>query len=142
MQSIVLKYRIVALFCLMVSLVAGSPAQKQSLQSYTLAQSTQTPLPTNSISHISTLGSTIWIGTGKGLAKSTDGLLGWESFRSNGAFARDGIFAIGLGDELLWVSMGYEKEVNGGQVQTGAGYAYSDQYSGRMPGWPLANTKL
>ncbi|HLF15583.1 MAG TPA: hypothetical protein VI932_11910 [Bacteroidota bacterium] len=83
-------------------------------------------IPSNSISHI-TIGDdrTIWIGTGKGLARTGAGGTDWESFRTDPAFASDGIFAIRSQGDTIWCSTGFEKEVDDGSVQTGSGYAYS-----------------
>jgi hypothetical protein len=92
------------------------------LESATLAKS---PLPSNSISHLTSSRSELWIGTGKGLARSFDGALTWESFASVPQFARPGIYAIAARGDTLWCATGYTKEVNDASVQTGSGYTYS-----------------
>jgi photosystem II stability/assembly factor-like uncharacterized protein len=102
--------------------------QIQFLKTFKINQQSQFELlspPTNSISHLVIRDSEIFIGTGKGLAKSTDGGRHWISFRNNPAFASDGIFAIAINQETVWTSTGYEKDVNDGSVQTGSGYTYS-----------------
>ena len=83
--------------------------------------------PSNSVSHITVQDqdTVLWIGTGKGLARSTNEGVTWESFRTNSAFANDGIFAVAVQDSLIWASTGFVKELSGGSVQTGSGYAYS-----------------
>jgi hypothetical protein len=81
--------------------------------------------PSNSVSHISTDGTSLWIGTGKGLARSINGGKSWESFRSNPEFASRGIFAVDLQGNTIWASTGYTQDVDGQGVQTGTGYTFS-----------------
>lgn len=83
-------------------------------------------LPSNSVSHIS-IGAdgVLWIGTGKGLARMDMATRGWERFRGDSAFASDGIFAVTVRGDTVWCSTGFDREIDGGSVQTGTGYAYS-----------------
>jgi len=85
---------------------------------------TSTP-PSNSVSQINVLDSVLWIGTSKGLAKSTNTGKSWESFRENSSFANDGIFALAVSKNRVWTATGYDKELDGGSVQTGSGYTFS-----------------
>ena len=87
---------------------------------------TISPLPpSNSVSHIAVRNTQIWIGTGKGLARTQDGARSWESFRTVPQFASNDIFAVALHGDTVWVSTGYTKDVNGSGVQTGNGYTFS-----------------
>jgi len=97
---------------------------RQFSLSDSLSSSVQLP-PSNSVSHIESRDSTVWVGTGKGLARSRNGGRSWQSFRTNSAFANDGVFAVAVGDSAVWTSTGFVKEVNDAGVQTGSGYAYS-----------------
>jgi hypothetical protein len=81
--------------------------------------------PSNSVSHIATYDSVIYIGTSNGLAKSINGGRSWTSFHSDLAFADNGIFAIATNKETVWVSTGYSKDVSGSSTQTGSGYTFS-----------------
>jgi photosystem II stability/assembly factor-like uncharacterized protein len=102
--------------------------QSRFLKSYTItapAGDIAGTIPSNSVSHISVRGSTLWIGTGKGLARSTDGGRTWIHYASDPAFANSGIFAVAVRNDSVWVSTGYTKEVEGQSVQTGSGYSYS-----------------
>jgi hypothetical protein len=103
-------------------------AQSRFLKSYSIeatAGEISGTIPSNSVSHILVRGTTLWIGTGKGLARSTDGGRSWERFSNDPAFASKGIFAVALRNDSIWVSTGYSKDVDGTSVQTGSGYAYS-----------------
>ena len=83
------------------------------------------PLPTNSVSHIVINRTDLWIGTGKGVARSTDGGASWQSYTTVPQFAAPGIFSIAAKGDTIWCSTGYSKDVNDASVQTGSGYAYS-----------------
>ncbi|HSQ76972.1 MAG TPA: hypothetical protein VLT13_15535 [Bacteroidota bacterium] len=105
-------------------LPSSAMAQAKYLSTYALnAQSGEilVTIPSNSISHISVGGSVLWIGTGKGLAKSTNGGRTWESFMTTPQFASRGIFGIALRGDTIWASTGYSKDVDGSSVQTGSG---------------------
>jgi hypothetical protein len=82
-------------------------------------------LPSNSVSHISIGKTYLWIGTSKGLARSSNGGRTWESFGSVPEFKSRGIFAIALRGDTIWTSTGFTKDVDGSSVQTGSGYTYT-----------------
>jgi hypothetical protein len=67
----------------------------------------------------------LWIGTGKGIARTSDGGVSWTSFRDVPEFANLGIFAIAVRGDTVWASTGYNKSVEGSDVQTGSGFSYS-----------------
>lgn len=126
------KHRLLRTLTLWIVFVFCSNAflhsQVRFLKHFSLSDSTVSTIqlpPSNSVSHIIVQDSTIWIGTGKGLAKSQNGGRSWQSFRSNSKFANDGIFAAVIRDSIIWASTGFSKDLNGSSVQTGSGYAYS-----------------
>lgn len=82
-------------------------------------------IPSNSISHLFVNGGSLYIGTGRGLGRSDDGARSWLGYRSDPAFANDGIFAIAASGPNVWASTGYDKPIQDGTVQTGSGYAYT-----------------
>jgi len=84
-----------------------------------------TRIPSNSISHIAVRGSEVWLGTGKGLAKTSDGGRTFSSFRYVPEFASPGIFSIDVRGDTVWASTGYSEEIDNNSVQTGSGYTYS-----------------
>jgi len=115
---------------LSAGLARPSPAFGQSrfLKSYSLERTAgeiTTSIPSNSVSHIAINGPAIWIGTSKGLARSTNGGQTWERFRSVPQFSNPGIYAVATRGDTIWASTGYTKDVEGSSIQTGSGYAYS-----------------
>jgi len=122
--------RRISIWLTLFSLAASVPQRAGSQALYPASprmDATQSagPLPTNSISHITANGTTLWIGTGKGLLRSVDGALTWENFASVPQFARPGVFSIAARGDTFWCATGYNREVNDQSVQTGAGYTYS-----------------
>jgi len=113
-------------------LLAGTSAPVHA-QSFTLIspslESTQGTVsslpPSNSVSHLGIRSGTLWTGTSKGLARTADHGISWESFRTIPEFARPGIFAIALSDDLIWTATGYSQEIDDQNVQTGTGFTYS-----------------
>ncbi|OLD60737.1 MAG: hypothetical protein AUI33_15275, partial [Ignavibacteria bacterium 13_1_40CM_2_61_4] len=104
-------------------------AQSKFLSHYSISGISGQPSslpPSNSVSQIDVDDSSvIWIGTSKGAARSLDRAASWESYRSDPAFANEGIFAISALHQTVWASTGYEKKVSDANVQTGSGYAFS-----------------
>ncbi len=73
-----------------------------------------------------TRGNLVWIGTGKGAARSSDGARTFVSYRTVPQFPRPGIFAMDVKGDTIWCATGYVEETPAaGNVQTGTGYAYS-----------------
>lgn len=127
--------RTILLTCSLAALIVGicanrpgARAQSGFLKSYTLEANRgdiSGSIPSNSVSHIAIRGNTIWIGTSKGLARSSDGGQTWERFNRTPGFVSKGIFAVALRGDSVWVSTGYTKDVDGQSIQTGSGYTYS-----------------
>ncbi|MBS4027973.1 MAG: hypothetical protein KGZ58_04970 [Ignavibacteriales bacterium] len=106
-------------------------SQKWFQESYRL-QSAATSLsrpPSNSVSQLRFRDSAgtgiLWIGTSKGLASTVNGAISFTSYRAFPAFVKDGIFSLSVHNDTIWTSLGYTKDFQDGEVQTGAGYAYS-----------------
>ncbi|MDI6779269.1 MAG: hypothetical protein QME25_03615 [Bacteroidota bacterium] len=69
--------------------------------------------------------STIWIGTSKGLAKSTNLGKGWQHYRGIPQFANDGIYSLAVIKDTIWTSTGYSKKKDNESIPTGSGYTFS-----------------
>ena len=104
-------------------------AQVQFLSSPSITKTTGaviSQIPSNSISQIETRGTTLWLGTSKGVARTTDGGLTFISYRGVPQFPRANTFALGVKGDTIWCATGFVEDVQGGgTVQTGTGYAYS-----------------
>ena len=86
----------------------------------------QSQIPSNAVSQTMTRGNLVWIGTGKGAARSSDGARTFVSYRTVPQFPRPGIFAMDVKGDTIWCATGYVEETSlAGNVQTGTGYAYS-----------------
>ena len=79
----------------------------------------------NSISDIVTIGDTIWVGTGNGLSRSTDGGSSWTNFYGSKDFGTDNIAAIGYNHGTVWVSTAVTVTENGSPVDKGTGLKYT-----------------
>jgi hypothetical protein len=113
-----------------LSVVSTGSAQQQTLGKtlFSLSNGDGVPLPSNSVSHLLFAKSTgtLWAGTSRGLAKTSDpNLQLWQDFGGIAQFAQPGIFALDVHGDSIWAATGYSKEVDNSSVQTGSGYAYS-----------------
>lgn len=83
-------------------------------------------VPSNTISQINCRNTFIWIGTGKGAARSSDGGRTFVSYRGVRQFPRPEIYAMDVKGDTIWCATGFVEETQAaGNVQTGTGYAYS-----------------
>ncbi len=118
-------FTVIAFCCLQYNLSYTQAKYLRSLSDNQISNPTRQTPPSNSISHIAIYDTTIYIGTGRGLAKSTDGGRSWISYQSNPAFVNNGIYAIAVRQDAIWASTGYLTDVGDGRLQTGSGYTYS-----------------
>ncbi len=83
-----------------------------------------TPL-SNSVTDIVVSGSTIWLGTGKGLSRSTDNGTTWRNYYNTPEFGQEDISAIAVHNNEVWVATAHSKEVDGNSLPEGSGLRYS-----------------
>jgi hypothetical protein len=81
--------------------------------------------PSNGASHSEVSGDTLWFGTGKGITRSVDHGVTWETFPDKD-FEQPGVASIAVLDDRIWAGTVFEKNTGDGSVQTGSGYTLSN----------------
>jgi photosystem II stability/assembly factor-like uncharacterized protein len=69
----------------------------------------------------------VWVGTGYGFNKTSDGGASWTSYTSN-AYGGKGNSVVGMttmGDSILWISTGYDTLVGTDNLEVGGGLHYT-----------------
>ena len=94
-----------------------------------------TPL-SNSITDIVVSGTTIWLGTGKGLSRSTDGGLTWTNYYGQAAFGEEDISAIAIHNTEVWAATAHDTTVDGSDLPVGSGLRYSSDWGGTWTAIP------
>jgi len=85
-----------------------------------------TGLRSNSVSDIVIHRSDIWLGIGKGLARSRDGGQTWVTYTNANGLPRGGISAIVVTDSIIWVAAAFDSLTeDAGRLPTGGGLSYS-----------------
>jgi photosystem II stability/assembly factor-like uncharacterized protein len=126
-------------------LAVPASGQSKFLSAYSLGAvsgETSTTIPSNSVSHVAVHGTTLWIGTSYGLARSTNGGRTWESYSSDPRFAKKGIFSIAVSGDTVWTSTGFSQDLEGSSVQTGSGYTYTLNNGSAWTGIPQSLDNL
>ena len=88
-----------------------------------------TPL-SNSITDILVVKDTIWLGTSRGLSRSTDKGETWKNYYNTPDFGAEGITAVGYYDGMIWAVTVHTKEQFGEDVEVGSGFRYSTDNGG------------
>ncbi|MGE5315958.1 MAG: hypothetical protein ACM3Q4_14795 [Acidobacteriota bacterium] len=119
----------IAAIAAVVFLSAPSWAQRVLTErSYELARtqaSTAAEINSNSVTDIVVNGQTIWLGTGKGLARSTDGGTTWKSYYNTPGFGTEDVSAITVRGSDIWVATAHSTEDNGQSLPVGSGLHHS-----------------
>lgn len=90
----------------------------------TLSQSSNSPL-SNTITDIATQGDTIWLGTNRGLSRSTDAGISWKNYYGDSLFQNESISAIAVKGKTVWVSTAHTNKIDGNYMPEGSGLKYS-----------------
>jgi photosystem II stability/assembly factor-like uncharacterized protein len=83
-----------------------------------------TPL-SNSVTDIVVSGSTIWLGTGKGLSRSTDNGVTWTNYYQTPEFGEEDVSALAVHNNEVWVATAHSKIVDDNPLPEGSGLHYS-----------------
>lgn len=79
----------------------------------------------NSISDILIVGDTIWLGTSRGLSRSTDNGNTWTNFYGTNNFGEHSVSAIGYYKGLIFVATAFSEKINNSWISTGGGVRFS-----------------
>ncbi len=88
------------------------------------SSSSVTPL-SNSVTDVVVSGSTIWLGTGKGLSRSTDAGSTWRNYYGDPSFGEEDVSAIAIHQNEVWVATAHTTTVDGVDYPEGSGLRYS-----------------
>ncbi|HEX2963495.1 MAG TPA: hypothetical protein VHO43_16975 [Ignavibacteriales bacterium] len=86
--------------------------------------SSLTPI-SNSISDILTVGDTVWVGTSRGLSRSTDRGENWTNYYGTEAFGSESISALAYSNGVIWAATAHSVEKDGQSLSEGSGLRYS-----------------
>ncbi|MFZ4620377.1 MAG: hypothetical protein ACOYNS_07455 [Bacteroidota bacterium] len=104
-------------------------AQKRSLyaRTFEMTQSSAgSPLQAgNSITDVVVSHDTIWLGTGKGLSRSTDGGRSWTNYYNTPAFGTEDISAVAFRGKDVWAATAHTVDKDGQSLPEGSGLRYS-----------------
>lgn len=115
-------------------IVASAHAQTWRLNNFQLLDEssfrvTASPvagLRSNSVSDIVIHNGEVWLGTGKGLARTRDGGQTWVTYNFASGLPRGGVSAINVSDSIIWVATAFDSLTKDAVVLiTGGGLAYS-----------------
>lgn len=79
----------------------------------------------NSITDISVSGDTIWLGTGRGLSRSTDGGKSWRNYNGTPEFGNEDVSAIAVRGKDIWAATAHTITSNDQSLPEGSGLRYS-----------------
>lgn len=79
----------------------------------------------NSVTDIVITGDTVWLGTGKGLSRSTDGGTTWKNYFGSAEFGEEDISAIAVRGKNVWVATAHTVKIDGSSLPEGSGLRYS-----------------
>ena len=112
---------------LLLALLNYAPASGQILFSdaFRLTPLTGPGPVSNSITDVKVFDDTVWLGTGRGLSRTRDDGLTFESFTDEDGLGRGGVSGLAISDEVIWVATGFDTITEFGTFQAGGGLAYS-----------------
>ncbi|NIR51946.1 hypothetical protein GWO43_25545 [candidate division KSB1 bacterium] len=122
--------RTIQTFCFSICafmLILVNSAFSQILEANTFRLDRE-PLPrpaSNTVTDILVFDDTIWFGTGRGVSRTRDGGMSFESFTREQGLGRGGVSALAVSDEAIWVATGFDTTTDFGRFQAGGGLAYS-----------------
>ncbi len=122
-----MKKKIILLLMIWMILITSGHSQWLPKRSYSFDSEPLSGLKSNSVTDIIIQDEqTIWIGTGEGLSKSTDGGQSWVTFTEKDGLGRGGVSAMAMSGSIIWVATAFDSLVaNGDHLPAGGGLSYS-----------------
>ena len=122
--------RLVILFLIVVSSFFSVLSQAQVIQSNAFSLDGVPPrsgLVGNGVTDIAISDGVIWLGTGRGLSRSTDSGQTWESFDRAHGLGKGGVSALWVNGDTVWVATAFDTltEVSDDPLSAGGGLSYS-----------------
>lgn len=122
-----MKSILAILFLFFICELSFSQTQILSEHSFEFAQASNnsaSPL-SNAVTDIVINNDTIWLGTGKGLSRSTDGGRTWKNYYDTPSFAKEDVSAIAVQGKHVWVATAHSVKVDDQNLPEGSGLRYS-----------------
>jgi hypothetical protein len=116
------KYSFILILFLCGKIMAQLIPAEFSLEKNKLNKSAEDRAPIgNGVEYIEFMGEDIWIATSSGLSKSTDGGDNWTNYE----FGEEGISALGINNDTVWIATWHPLEVDNDIVPVGSGIHFS-----------------
>lgn len=113
------------LLCIIFYFLLSTVSSAQLLRSFKFSSEAQPGLASNTVTDIVVFDNTLWLGTGRGLSRTFDSGLTFESFGEEQGLGNGSVSALAVSDEVIWVATGFDSNTVVGEQQTGGGLAYS-----------------
>ncbi len=118
-------FLILSLLFLIIKINGQNTPETFYFESEKLYKSTDETPVSNSISDIVIVGDTIWLGTSRGLSRSTDKGKNWTNYYGSNAFGTESISAVGYHNGIIFAATAHSIERDGQTLPEGSGIRYS-----------------
>jgi photosystem II stability/assembly factor-like uncharacterized protein len=108
-----------------INLLGQDLPKDYSLGETKLKKVSETTPNSNTVERIEIHENTIWLGTSRGLSKTTDEGNSFTNYYNDDIFGTEGISAVGYYDNAIWAAKWHYEELSGSDVATGGGLCYS-----------------
>lgn len=113
-------------YLLIVGLIVGCFSDGFSgLRSCQLNVAGAERISSNGITDILIDGSNVWVATGQGLVRTTDGGSTWDLWGQEDGIGKGSVTAICAGHDMIWIATGFDTTTDLGSYDAGGGVGYS-----------------